>query len=228
MKISLVTSQCFKLSATASIVCRLKKKKKHSKRKRTESSSKLLLFVSSQFDLAALPFSLFGFKTRNLIRLSASAWKCLCCDLCLNLARKRLLILAFNEFFSFLLQLSSATSMSYHSAGHRCFRLHSLISRTHAWYPTQQARKNIIVSSMSSTSTIFSSGNCFPSISSKGYSYINLMNTEEYRNCAGSPAIDSRSGQIGQCRHRCDVASELCCPGAEPRRWIRHSLHSSA
>ena len=21
-------------------------------------------------------------------------------------------------------------------------------------------------------------------------------------------------------RHRCDVSSELCCPGAKPRRWI--------
>ena len=25
-----------------------------------------------------------------------------------------------------------------------------------------------------------------------------------------------------------DVFSELCCPGAKPRRWTRHSLHVSA
>ena len=29
-------------------------------------------------------------------------------------------------------------------------------------------------------------------------------------------------------RHRCDVSSELCCPGAEPRNGSRHSLHASA
>ena len=35
--------------------------------------------------------------------------------------------------------------------------------------------------------------------------------------------FDSRTGQIGTVspttRHRCDVSSELCCPGAKPRRW---------
>ena len=28
--------------------------------------------------------------------------------------------------------------------------------------------------------------------------------------------------------HRCDISSELCCPGTKPRRWTRHSLHASA
>ena len=27
---------------------------------------------------------------------------------------------------------------------------------------------------------------------------------------------------------RCDVSLDLCCPGAEPRGWSRHSLHASA
>ena len=28
--------------------------------------------------------------------------------------------------------------------------------------------------------------------------------------------------------HRGDVFSKLCCPGAMPQRWARHSLHTSA
>ena len=32
---------------------------------------------------------------------------------------------------------------------------------------------------------------------------------------AGGLGFDSRAGQIGHS----DVSSELCCPGAEPRRW---------
>ena len=39
----------------------------------------------------------------------------------------------------------------------------------------------------------------------------------------GRFGIDSRAGQIGTVSrtacHRCDVSSELCCPGAKPRRW---------
>ena len=35
--------------------------------------------------------------------------------------------------------------------------------------------------------------------------------------------FDSRDDQIGTmsptARHRCDVSSELCFPGAKPRRW---------
>ena len=31
--------------------------------------------------------------------------------------------------------------------------------------------------------------------------------------------FDSRAGQIGTARHRCDVSSGLCCPGAKPRKW---------
>ena len=41
---------------------------------------------------------------------------------------------------------------------------------------------------------------------------------------AGGLGFDSRAGQIGTvsppARPRCDVSSELCCPGAMPRRWI--------
>ena len=37
-------------------------------------------------------------------------------------------------------------------------------------------------------------------------------------------AFDSQACQIGSVspttRHRCDVSSELCCPGAKSRRWI--------
>ena len=29
-------------------------------------------------------------------------------------------------------------------------------------------------------------------------------------------------------RHRCDASSELCCPGAMPRRLARHLLHATA
>ena len=29
-------------------------------------------------------------------------------------------------------------------------------------------------------------------------------------------------------RYRCDVSSELCCPGAKSRKGRRHSLHASA
>ena len=40
---------------------------------------------------------------------------------------------------------------------------------------------------------------------------------------AGGLGFDSRAGQIDTVspttRHRCDVSSELCCPGAKPRRW---------
>ena len=40
---------------------------------------------------------------------------------------------------------------------------------------------------------------------------------------AGGLGFDSRAGQIGTVspttRQRCDVASELCCPDAKPRRW---------
>ena len=47
---------------------------------------------------------------------------------------------------------------------------------------------------------------------------------------AGVLWLDSWSGQIWQvspkARHRCDVSSELFCPGANPRRWPRHSLHA--
>ena len=39
--------------------------------------------------------------------------------------------------------------------------------------------------------------------------------------------LDFRVGETGQFRHRCDVSSKLCCPGAKPRRWLRHSLHAS-
>ena len=40
---------------------------------------------------------------------------------------------------------------------------------------------------------------------------------------AGGLGFDSRAGQIytvsPTTRHRCDDSSELCCPGAKPRRW---------
>ena len=42
--------------------------------------------------------------------------------------------------------------------------------------------------------------------------------------------LDSRVGQIGTVSpttcHRCDVSSKLCCPGANLRRWSRHSLYA--
>ena len=49
---------------------------------------------------------------------------------------------------------------------------------------------------------------------------------------AGVLELDSRAGQIDTvsptARHRCVVFSELCSPGAKPRRWARCSLHASA
>ena len=44
----------------------------------------------------------------------------------------------------------------------------------------------------------------------------------------GDLGFDSRASQISVAtvRHRCDVSSELCCPGAKSRRWINHSLHT--
>ena len=40
---------------------------------------------------------------------------------------------------------------------------------------------------------------------------------------AGGLGLNFRAGQIGTvsptARHRCDVSSELCSPGAKPRRW---------
>ena len=40
---------------------------------------------------------------------------------------------------------------------------------------------------------------------------------------AGGLGFKSRAGQIGSvsptARHRCDVPSELCSPGAKPRKW---------
>ena len=42
-------------------------------------------------------------------------------------------------------------------------------------------------------------------------------------NGAEGLGFDSRAGQMDTVspttRHRCDVSSELCCPGAKPRRW---------
>ena len=47
----------------------------------------------------------------------------------------------------------------------------------------------------------------------------------------GGLRFDSGAGQIStvspMARHRCDVSSELCSPGAKSRRWTRHSLHAS-
>ena len=40
--------------------------------------------------------------------------------------------------------------------------------------------------------------------------------------------FDSWEGQIGQRHHRCDVSSELCCPGADSRRWISLLVARSA
>ena len=38
---------------------------------------------------------------------------------------------------------------------------------------------------------------------------------------AGGLGFESQVGQIeSQCRHRCDVSSELCSPGAKLRRWV--------
>ena len=40
--------------------------------------------------------------------------------------------------------------------------------------------------------------------------------------------FDSTDAVSPTVRHRCDVSSEQWCPGAEPQRWPRHSLHASA
>ena len=54
-----------------------------------------------------------------------------------------------------------------------------------------------------------------------------VENHIRYRRERFGVSLPGRSNQT-HCRHRCDVSSELCYPGAEPRSWIRHSLYGSA
>ena len=58
---------------------------------------------------------------------------------------------------------------------------------------------------------------------SRHFSLQNASLWKAYAIGAGGLGFDSQAGKIvtvsPTARHRCDVSSELCCPGAKPRRW---------